>query len=141
MDYTDRLRAAPSAAALNRLLQAAGSRAWLQRSGKLWQPMIDDYVDGFAGDFETCRTKIVDAFEMALLAGEVTPPEPPAKGRRPKADADVAKNRPTRWKDSDWAAVKRIGMKCVRELVRAEDARQARAKAAGGPVAGRSPAG
>lgn len=83
MSFTDRLRAAPSAAALNRLLQAAGSRAWLQRSGKLWQPMIDSYVDGFSGDFETCRTKIAAAFDQQLLAGEVTPPEPPRRGRKP----------------------------------------------------------
>lgn len=83
MSYTDRLRTAPSAAALNRLLQAAGSRAWLQRSGKLWQPMIDSYVDGFAEDFDRCRSKIAEAFDQALLAGEVTVPEPPRRGRKP----------------------------------------------------------
>lgn len=59
---------------------------------------------------------------------------PKRAGRPPKAGADVARTRATRWNDADWEAVKRIGMDRLRELVRAEDARQARqaAKAAAG---------
>lgn len=54
---------------------------------------------------------------------------PKRAGRPPKAADDVAKTRATRWTDADWEALKRIGMDRARELVREEDARQARAKA------------
>lgn len=50
-------------------------------------------------------------------------------GRPPKSGDAAAKTRAMRWSDADWAALKRIGMDRARELVREEDARQARAEA------------
>ena len=138
MDYSDKIRTAPSAAALNRLLTAAGSEAWLQRSGKLWQPMIGGYVDGFASDYASARSKIAQAFDEAVRLGTITPLTTAARRGRPAKAGDAATTRAIRMTDADWAALKRIGLDRMRELVRKEDARQSRAQAAGEAQAPRS---